>query len=517
MNFQVRVWSPQQLAFLDWAVNGIGSCIVQAVAGAGKTTTLIEGALRMAGTVAILAFNKAIAKEINEKLEEINKELVKKGLPPIPWNKVKAGTVHSFGFAAYRKAFPKVKVDGDKLSKMLEEEAKRDETVAKYESKIRMLVSLAKQRAVGVIGSIDDSRLWFDIIEHFDLADEEGGIDTTWLVMQGQRLLTNSNMIRDVIDFDDMVYLPLLFRLRFWKYDNVIIDEAQDTNQARRAMVGALLKKGGRLSAFGDKHQAIYGFTGADSDSLDLIKQDFSAKELPLTVSYRCPKAVIEFAQTWVKHIQAHPDAPDGSVSTIMENEFYAHPNLDQSSAVLCRLTKPLVALAFSLIRKKIACKVEGRDIGNGLKKLATRWKVKDIDALDNKLSTFLDKETTKLLAKKQETKLTTMEDSVETLRVIMDQCRLDKRYKVDDVIQYIDDLFADDVKGMLTLSTIHKAKGREWEHVFWLNRAGTCPSPWARQKWQKEQEDNLCYVAATRAKSELIELNIAIEKKERN
>jgi superfamily I DNA/RNA helicase len=38
---------------------------------------------------------------------------------------------------------------------------------------------------------------------------------------------------------------------------------------------------------------------------------------------------------------------------------------------------------------------------------------------------------------------------------------------------------------------------------VFWLN-SSLCPAKWARQDWQKQQEVNLCYVAATRAMSEL-------------
>jgi superfamily I DNA/RNA helicase len=73
----------------------------------------------------------------------------------------------------------------------------------------------------------------------------------------------------------------------------------------------------------------------------------------------------------------------------------------------------------------------------------------------------------------------------------------------------YVDSLFGDNVTGLLVLSTIHKAKGREWERVFWLDRIGTCPSKWARQAWQQDQEKNLMYVAATRAKSELIDLNL--------
>jgi ATP-dependent exoDNAse (exonuclease V) beta subunit len=49
----------------------------------------------------------------------------------------------------------------------------------------------------------------------------------------------------------------------------------------------------------------------------------------------------------------------------------------------------------------------------------------------------------------------------------------------------------------------VHKAKGLEANRVFWLNYDFV--SKWARQPWQMQQEKNLRYVAATRAKSELI------------
>lgn len=496
-------FSKQQLDFLNWAEKGHGSCILIAVAGAGKSTTIVEAAKRMPGNCALMAYNKSAGKELQAKLDE----------KKIPWHKATAGTAHSFGFSAYRKSFTRVRVDGDKVLKLIEPYAERDEIIAKFESKIKMLVSQAKQRAIGVFGSILDDKLWFDIIEHFDMADADEGshLDPLWLIDQARQFLLRSNKQTDVIDFDDMIYLPLLLRLRFFRYDNVIMDEAQDTNPARRALMAAMLKPGGRAMAVGDPCQAIYGFTGADNNSLDLIKEAFSAKEMPLTVSYRCPKAVVAFSQAWVSHIQAHPDAPAGKVSQSNEEEFFKR-DLGEGSAVLCRLTKPLVQLAFSLIRKKIACKVEGRDIGQQIKNLALRWKVQNTEALAHRLNDYLERETTKLLAKKQEAKLALVEDTVKTIQVIIEQCNLEKKYRVDDVIRYIDDLFQDDVKGVLTLSTIHKAKGREWETVYWLNRQGTCPSPWARQQWQKDQEDNLCYVAATRAKNELVELTISFK-----
>lgn len=504
-------FSPQQQAFIHWAEKGHGSGILKSVAGSGKTTTIIAAVKRMPGQSAILAFNKSIAKEIKEKLE-------KEG---IDWQKAQAGTVHSFGFSAYRKAYPRVKVDDDKVQKIIDqyqEEAESEQSKEfwhRHAGKIKALVGHAKNRALGVIGSIDDDKLWFDIIEHFDIIDDEGQIDPVEIITVAKAVLRESNLNRAAIDFSDMIYLPLLYRLRFWRYDNVWVDEAQDTNPARRLLVAVLVKKGGRVMAVGDEHQAIYAFTGADNDSLDQIQKDFSASEHRLTVSYRCPKAVVAFAQAWVSHIEASPEAPAGKVTTNNENEFFARQEeFGGDTAVLCRLTKPLVSLAFALIRRKIACKIEGRDIGNGLKKLATRWKVKNLDQLEGKLDAYLEGETTKLLAKKLEAKLTTLEDSIETLKVILDQCRIEKKFTVDELIATIDSIFEDNIKGILTLSTIHKAKGREWLKVFWLNRAGTCPSPWARQQWQKDQENNLCYVAATRAQFELCELNINLDKK---
>jgi superfamily I DNA/RNA helicase len=178
-----------------------------------------------------------------------------------------------------------------------------------------------------------------------------------------------------------------------------------------------------------------------------------------------------------------------------------------RDSAVLCRTTKPLVALAFTLIRRKVPCRIEGRDVGERLKKLITRWKVKTLDALEDRLESYLARETTKCLAKKQETKLTEVEDVVETIRVIIDQCRREGKHTVQDAADYVASMFGDNVGGMLVLSTIHKSKGREWRLVFWLDRRGTCPSKWARQEWQQEQERNLCYVAATRAQEELVDL----------
>jgi DNA helicase-2/ATP-dependent DNA helicase PcrA len=499
--------SPQQADFLNWVSNGSGSCILEAVAGAGKTTTILESIGRTGGNVAILAYNKKIADEISEKLKSRG----------IDWKQAQAGTVHSFGFKACRKAFPKVQVDGDKVSRLIVAEmgGKFAEAHPLYPARhgIAKLVSLAKQRAIGVLGHIEDTHLWYDIIDHFDLFSDRDNDLTEAEIFQaicmGQQILIGNNKVTDVIDFDDMVYLPLMRKVRFWRYDWVFVDEAQDTNPARRALVRAILAPGGRCVAVGDRHQAIYGFTGADADSLDLIAQDFNAARMPLTTTYRCPKKVVDFARRWVSHITAAETALEGEVSTIDIKDLLDRLDLDGKAAILCRNTKPLVNLAFPIIARGVPCKVEGReDIGAGLVKLATRWKrVTTLHGLEQALDGWEHREIAKALARKKEGRAQAIEDQCGTLRVIIEACRKAKTDSVAAVVARINNIFADNIRGMLTLSTIHKSKGREWDTVFWLDRENTLPSRYARQGWQLEQEHNLCYVAATRAQGHLIEV----------
>lgn len=497
--------SAQQAAFLNWVSNGTGSCIVEAVAGAGKTTTLLEAVDRTGGGVALLAYNKKIADEIREKL-------AKRG---VDWKSAEAGTVHSFGLRAFSKTFGKPEIDDRKTEKLIvrmveEESAPALDVRLIYKTTICKLVSFAKQRALGVIGSIHDAKRWWDIVDHFDVFGDKEEIHDRGgeIISAAMAVLVRSNATTKVIDFDDMVYLPVLLKCRFWQYRWVFVDEAQDTNPARRALVKAILRRDGRLVAVGDRHQAIYGFTGADSDSLDLIKHDFNAVEMPLTVTYRCPKNVVARAREYVSHIEAHESAPEGVTMAIGIDQLYEHNQLGAGSAVLCRNTKPLVALAFDLIRRKVPCRVEGRDIGKGLINLATKWKsVKTVNGLETALLRYKAAQTARLKAAGKELAAQSIEDQVETLMVVAQECKKAGNDNIHAVVASIQSLFEDNVERMLVLSTGHKSKGREWKTVFILDMDGTIPSPYARKAWQIEQEKNLAYVMVTRAQETLIDV----------
>lgn len=270
--------------------------------------------------------------------------------------------------------------------------------------------------------------------------------------------------------------------------------------------------------------QAIYGFTGADNDALDIIQRDFNATRMPLTVSYRCPQAVVRHAQELVSHIEAAPWAKEGAVHELIytvrdeeghtgEELFWSEwvPILKREDAILCRNTKPLISLAFELIRKDHGCHVEGRDIGMGLVKIVKRTGCDTVREIRASLDEHLSAEYERLLNKNKEAKAESLKDQIETIFVILDQLSFsDPLYKVE---QKILGLFGDTEPGKpassTTLSTVHKAKGREWNRVFLWDRNKFMPSKWAKQPWQLQQETNLTYVAITRAKETLVEVEI--------
>jgi DNA helicase-2/ATP-dependent DNA helicase PcrA len=497
--------SPQQQAVLDYASVPGPNFIVEAVAGAGKTSTLAELCKRLRGSIVFLVFNRKNVGDIEQKLQRM-------GI-----GGVKVSTFHSAGFAAWRNAFPGVRSDDRKLDVLMTQL----QVPKEFRGFTAELAGLAKQACVGINWMPSERSRWSDLVEHYDVDDllkaDDFSPDTGALVSVGidwaVKLLDLSIANNEhAVDFNDMLHAPLLAQSRFIQYDWVLVDEAQDTNLARMLMAERMLKPGGRLVAVGDPHQAIYGFTGAESDALDQIADRFSCARLPLTVTYRCPKAVVQHARKWVSHITAHESAPEGSVGT-MEEPMFLKLTPKPSDAVLCRNTKPLVELAFSYIRRRVPCHVEGREIGQGLIQLIRRWRdVWRVDELASELEEFLQVEGGRLRAKGKLAKLEALEDRIETLLVLIESMK--PSAPIRELEEVISGLFRDTPGGQretVTLSTIHKAKGREWPKVFLLGRNRYMPSKYATQDWQLDQEKNLIYVAVTRAQEELIEVRVPL------
>ena len=498
------MWSQLQQNIFSWLENGSGSAVVIAVAGSGKTTTIVECAKRLPQgvTASFIAFNKRVAEELKSRLP----------------NNVQARTMNSLGGVTWNR-FARagqggwIQLDKNKSWQILDNIASVTERDA-YGNAVVKLVSLAK--SVGLVPqdiaaygdttplTEDVDEEWENLIDYYDVDVEEE--DTRHVIALARRVLSKSVEIgRELIDFDDQLYLPTITdACKFFPHDFLFVDEAQDANMIQRMMIRKALKSNGRLVAVGDPAQAIYGFRGADTESIANIKALFGATELPLTVSYRCPKAVVQEAQKYVAHIQPAPNAALGSV---VDAGMWSTETFKAGDAILCRNTAPLVEMAFTLIRDKVACELLGRDIASNLTSLIKKMKAKSIEHLRDKLDAYVAREMERFRLKKQEDKIQRLQDRLDTINIFVNELP-ETRRSVPELIRRIEAMFHDEAgnkrKDIVQLSTVHKAKGAEWQRVFILDRWELMPSRWAKQAWQKEQENNLIYVAVTRAKDTL-------------
>ncbi len=476
---QYNKYQEDIFAFIE---TGTGHGIVEAVAGSGKTTTIVEAANRIPRdkSAIFVAFNKHIAEALQDKL------------PP----HVEARTLHSIGWQICRDNITGyVKVNGNKIKNALKFDVfnwrscspKRKKKFYAMCRPITQLVSLAKSQ--GWSPNVDQASMETIVARHgIELPDV-----WNWGTFKATMLEGFGNT--RVMDYDDMIWYPLIAELEFPKYDYVFVDESQDLSPAQAQFVMNL--SGDRIIAVGDTHQAIYGFRGADAQAMKNLKMTLNARVLPLSICYRCGKSIVAAAQKIVPHIEAFEGASDGVVTSIQYDKF---SNVVTDDAyVLCRVTAPLVEACLDLIAEGRKATVLGRDIGEML--LTTLKGLQLVDSIDiNTFKETLDgwyESRVKKLAHREEA-IVKLTDTKDTLKVLASGCDT-----VRDIKTRIDNIFSKDGEGII-FSTIHKSKGLEADTIFIL-RPDLLPHPLCKQDWQKEQEDNLHYVAITRAKTKLI------------
>ncbi len=470
-------WSTFQTSIFAFVESGTGNAIVEAVAGSGKSTTIIEAMKLVRGNSIFLAFNKAIADELKAK-------------------GVNARTFHSLVFGVVMRHKNASGATMDKLRKLCRENMSQSDFKL-YGAFAQKLVGLARQQGVGFL-TPDTLNTYRAIADHHDIEPDSDDADLRTAFEFAQELLKWSNE-SEMVDFDDMLYWAVRDNLTLPKFDFIFVDEAQDTNLIQREILRKIMGPHSRMIAVGDPAQAIYGFRGADARSLHSIAEEFNAVTLPLSISYRCPKKVVKYAQQWVSHIQAADTAEDGVV-THHDREWTPEIFLP-NDLVVCRKSAPLLTLAFRCIRNNIPVQVLGKEIGDGLKTLIRKMNAKNLDSLEQKLQAYMMREVEKARKEDDEAKIEAVTDKVGCILFLIEGLREDRR-NIPALEDGIDWLFKDKEK-CVKLCTIHKSKGLEAERVFWLNRS-ECPARWARRDWQQLEEVNLCYVAATRAKREL-------------
>lgn len=456
---------------------------ISAVAGSGKTTTLLQllSFIPKESSSLFLAFNNSIVDELRERNKRKDVQIM---------------TIHSCGWRSILKRYGKVKMNPNKC-------------IAKTEKVLKELKIDSRRKGYFfyVIPKILDlmrcnlcentTEAISKLILHYDINVEEEDIKVAQLAYK--------YLVKDKRQFDfmDMIFVPVTDgSVRLNKYEYVLCDESQDFSLCQHQFIKKCIGRNGRLITVGDPNQAIYGFAGADANSYnELANLNGVSIKMPLSVCYRCGKKIVEEAQKIVPEIKYSDKAIngfvtfDGSLQEIRRGDW-----------VLCRNLRPLVQTYLWLLKNKVKSKIRGRDIGEGILALINKTGAKTLEQLDERLKLEEIKLIDKL--KNKGVKRPSYHPKMELLhqRIDVINCLCGEVCNVKELKTVISDIFTDEVKGIL-LSTIHKAKGLENKRIFFLCPE-LIPSKYAKMDWQYEQEQNLMYVGITRAKEELIYVN---------
>lgn len=478
----MKNWSKYQKAVFENVATGTGHTVVKAVAGSGKTTTIVEALKHIPAGCRTLfvAFNKAIAEEL------------KKQAP----RGIEVSTLHSYGLKTITRSLGRLRIDAHRVDDMARAMHGNDSKTWDLRRDLAKTVSLAK-------GSLASDETEIDaIIDAFGIESAKNGARPEFIQDVLKLLLQCTEVSEDGrIDFDDMIWLPVVLNLSQPQFDRVFVDETQDLNPAQIEMTMRAVKSDGRICAVGDPRQAIYRFRGADSAAVNNVVSRLQATVLPLSVCYRCCKTVILKAQEIVPEIEYATDAIDGVVSDATVSEM--KQNAKPGEFILSRTNAPLVSLCMYFLKEGKPATIQGRDIGASLAAFVKKSAARSVEELCDYVEMWRDTECKRLAAKRRDTQ--SVEDRADCILAISEGAK-----SVADVISRIENLFADkDDSNRITLSSTHKAKGMERDTVWMLE------STYMRRP--DTEEKNLAYVAYTRARKYLYLVQGELGKKRRS
>lgn len=494
------------------------SLMIKAFAGCSKTTTLQYIAPDLREATLALAFNKRIEQELRPRLPEHFQVKTLNGL--------------GHGIWARRPNMPRLEIDSAKITKLIKQVT--DETSARLSSAQWTFTQQMIQGAItqglvprGIPAEIcpleDEYQSWADIADDRGVPRDEIALtsDIAREVLRRDIALAE----RGIISFDDQIYCPTLLGGPWPQFPVVMADEAQDLSPMNRLMIQRALRREGRAIIVGDPLQSVYAFRGADHQSFENLRQLSNAwKDLKLTLTFRCPKLVVERNAKHAQGFRAAQANKDGEVIRRLgqesiedewswDSEALLAQAREGEIAILCRNNGPLMSLAFKLLRQGVGVRMAGRDIGKGLQALSKKIAKEDSTPraqLISKICDWRDREVESALAQEKESLAESARDRAECLLAVLDSGGAST---AGDLRKLLEMIFARE-SGRLLLSSIHRAKGLEWNTVVHLD-AWRIPSKWAKKKAAAGdsrdliQEMNLLYVCETRTKDLLVMANL--------
>lgn len=486
--------SPYQEKIFDFIMHGNGNAVISAKAGSGKTSTCVAAIklIKPKNKVMFLAFNKSIAEELSLKLKD--------------FPNVEVRTSHSLGFAIIRKNVEgEVELDEFKYRTYIKSNildlTSVDVSLTRvqlynYIESISALVDYARFNLAQTAAEVKALAVKYDVPIFFDECD------VVIKVLEWGKTELNR------VDYTDMVWLPveLSMNAKLFQKDFIFIDECQDQSLMSIELFLKCFKRGTRFIAVGDEDQCINTFSGASEEAFQYMKDYPKTTQFDLPICYRCPRSVVELVRNLVPEIKYREGAPEGVIQDNCWTKM-----LNSGDMVISRSKAPLLQVYVKLLRRGVKCHIKGKDFGVNLKKILEEIDCEELntnlkaDGVFVRLFDDLFEMRNKIMAKNgldyQDATLTSYVteryDMINALRILAENY-VTKR----ELIEHIDEMFDENREGVI-LSTIHKAKGLEADNVYVLCNS-SMPSKLAKKDWEKVAEQNLIYVAYTRAKKKL-------------
>lgn len=503
------VLTTQQDAVVN-AMRAGESIFVRARAGTGKTFTLVQGLIAMSQVsrrrTAVLAFNREMADELREKC---------------PADVAFCRTLDAIAHRALTLEFGTAGKAEDTAGNWILD-GSRLKRIARG---IARLAGLKKFAGIGESAQFmrvyrDESREGFERfvaefnIETPEFPGKEGipgdSLDLErWYRMACETLAMVRNPEMDshgrrLFSFEDGHEMIANGAISAPSWLTVIIDEAQDVSVLNIDMLRRVVEREGNVIAVGDDRQAIYGFRGAAPDSVERLIATFGLRELPLTLTRRCAKAIVALAREIVPDFEAAPDAPDGSVEFPSEGEWHPMNDVSRGEWIISRTNAPLVKIAMSYIEARKPFRFLGRDalasirnwcveLGGDLRRFSALTETEVLARASG--ATEAEQADAELRADDREVER--LADRESTLRALALGAKTGRT--VLDRIAEISANGGGDPSQMVTLSSVHQAKGKEAHTVH------MCGTTFYMPGGRRIEEENLWYVAVTRAKTRLV------------
>ena len=440
----------------------------------------------------------------------------------------------------------------------------------KLKSPAKKLVDLSKATLINI-----NTTSILELIDKYnvDIDFDNQNVMTDLISICKDVIFINYNIFTNTwenFDFNDQWWLPVVYRgetdkqgniitrdiIESKQYDVIFVDETQDLNKAQIELCKRMCKPNGSIICVGDRNQSIYGFRGADVNSIPNIIKELNPKIFSLPISYRCPKEHIRLVKEFARNL---PDADytrdfkisvekleyattENSISEAIEGEIIENCNDTKivsdaipGDLIISRINAALIQPYLKLIKKSITLSEEkrprivllgknfGDDLIDTIDKLITRMNKENRDYTIKEFETTLTNWNIEQIEKLKEKNLSTekVTDIYETLLIFTKEFE-----DIDTIKSTADIIFSDEEEerkklgSKITLGTIHKSKGSEVDtkdnNLFIIKSfkgKSILPLEISNTKeWEKTQENNLVYVAYTRGKNKMYFIDVKDE-----